>query len=359
MFELIDFIIVRPIVNILFVIFNFVGDFGFAIILFTILVKLLMWPLVKRQLHQTKLMRKIQPELAQIKKNCNGNRQMESLQTMDLYKRYNIKPFRSILTIFLQLPIYIALFTAIRVIVTPTTQDNLGYRAYPPIQKMERIDYIMNLQRPYLDNPQNNTYDYKPQLFGIIDLSERPGFSSASSITILTFALFAAFLQHYQTKQQRASGKAKKSKKFRELIKQAEEGKEPSQSDLADMVSGQMSIMMPMMMLLIMINLPGALVFYYLLSSLISIIQQHIIFKQTEVEMESSADKAILKELRNIKEAQVIKNKKTGTKITRITAKDSKKSSTHSSRKTSQSSQRSETTKSVAANSGKDKIKEK
>ena len=69
-FNLIDMIVVRPIVNILFVIFNLVHDFGLAIIIFTILVKLLMMPLTKRQLNQTKLIRKIQPELTQIKKNC-------------------------------------------------------------------------------------------------------------------------------------------------------------------------------------------------------------------------------------------------------------------------------------------------
>ena len=119
MFELIDLIIVRPIINILFVIYNFVGDFGVAIIIFTVLVKFLMWPLVKRQLHQTKLMRKIQPELAEIKKNCNGNRQLESLQMMDLYKRHNIKPFRSVLTLFIQLPIFFSLFMAINVMVRP------------------------------------------------------------------------------------------------------------------------------------------------------------------------------------------------------------------------------------------------
>ena len=59
MFELIDFIIVRPITNILFVIYGFVGDFGLAIILFTVLVKICLWRLVKRQLHETRLMRKI------------------------------------------------------------------------------------------------------------------------------------------------------------------------------------------------------------------------------------------------------------------------------------------------------------
>ena len=129
-FNFIDMIIVRPIVNILFVIFNLVHDFGLAIIIFTILVKLLMLPLTKRQLQQTRLMRKIQPELTQIRKNCNGNKQLESLQTMDLYKRYHVKPFASIATLLVQLPIFIAIFSAIRVIATPLPQDNLMNRAY-------------------------------------------------------------------------------------------------------------------------------------------------------------------------------------------------------------------------------------
>ena len=129
-FNLIDFVVVRPIVNILFVIFNLVHDFGLAIIIFTIFVKLCMWPLTKKQLNQTRLMRKLQPELTQIKKNCKGNKQLESLQTMDLYKRYNVKPFTSILTLIIQLPIFIAIFSAIRVIATPLPQDNLSNRAY-------------------------------------------------------------------------------------------------------------------------------------------------------------------------------------------------------------------------------------
>ena len=127
-FNLIDIIVVRPIVNILFVIFNLIHDFGLAIVVFTIIVKILMWPLMKRQLEQTKLMRKIQPELTKIRKNCNGNKQLESLQTMDLYKRYNIKPFASILLLIIQLPIFIAIFSAIRVIATPMINDNLSNR---------------------------------------------------------------------------------------------------------------------------------------------------------------------------------------------------------------------------------------
>ena len=50
-FNLIDLLVVRPIVNILFVIFNLVHDFGLAIVIFTIIVKLAMWPLTIKQLN--------------------------------------------------------------------------------------------------------------------------------------------------------------------------------------------------------------------------------------------------------------------------------------------------------------------
>ena len=79
------------------------------------------------------------------------------------------------------------------------------------------------------------------------------------------------------------------------------------------------------MMFMIMINLQGALVLYYFLSNLITVIQQKIIFSKIEEEMEIATDKAIVKELNKIQEAKVIENKKTGTKITRISAKDNKK----------------------------------
>ena len=100
------------------------------------------------------------------------------------------------------------------------------------------------------------------------------------------------------------------------------------QNDINAMVSNQMSFMMPLMMLMITINLPGALCFYYMLSSTISVFQQHHILNKVDKELDDNTDRAILKELKSktkkIKEAEVIENKKTGTRITRITAKDAK-----------------------------------
>lgn len=338
-FNLIDMIIVRPIVNILFVIFNLVHDFGLAIIIFTLIVKLCMWPLSKRQLNQSKLIRKLQPELTKIKKNCGGNKQLESLQTMDLYKRYNVKPFASILTLIVQLPIFIAIFSAIRVIATPLPTDNLMNRAYDIVAyDGSEIRTLEDKQKVYLEDLTNDNilpedkvaYDFHPQLFGVINLDVKAsdvltGKFSWSALFILFCAVMASVIQYWATKQQMPSGKSEKKKKFREILKEARDGKEIDDSDISSLTTGQMSVMMPLMMFVIMFNLNGALSFYYFLSNIITVIQQRIILNSIDDEIDDMTDKAVLKELKNIQEAEVVENKKTGTKITRISAKDIKK----------------------------------
>lgn len=339
-FNLIDIIIVRPIVNILFVIFNLVHDFGLAIIIFTILVKLLMLPLVKKQLMQTRLMKKIQPELTKIRKNCNGNKQLESLQTMDLYKRYNIKPFASLLTLFIQLPIFIAIFSAIKVIATPIPTDNLMNRAYSIVAyegseikdlELKQEIYLNDLTNDEIPADEKAEYDFHPTLFGVINLEAKASDVlsaskfSWSAVFMLAIAIAASFAQYFVTKQQMPSGKSVKKKKFRELLREAKEGKEIDDSEISNLTTGQMSKMMPIMMFVIMINLHGALAFYYFLSNIITIIQQKIIYARARDDMDDATDKAMTRELNKIQEAEVIENKKTGTKITRISARDNKK----------------------------------
>ena len=287
-----------------------------------------------------KLMRKIQPELTEIRKRCNGNKQLETIQMMDLYKRNNVTPLTSIWTLFIQLPIFFALFFSIRIMVTPTVKDNVSKRAYPVVSEMTRIDEIINLQNTYLENTSERTYDFKPQLFGEVDLSVRAGLTSLSSLIILLFALGSAFTQYYMSKMQMPKKSTKNT--WKKMVEDAKAGKDMDQADLNNMVSGQMSFMMPVMMLMITINLPGALVMYYLLSNLVTILQQKIVFNQVDEKLDDNTDRAILRELKkktsDIKEAEVIENKKTGTRITRISAKDAKKSSNDSSLKQKSSS---------------------
>jgi len=332
MFEFIDFLIVRPIVNLLFVVYNFVGDFGLAIIIFTIIVKFAMWPLIKKQLHQTRLMRKIQPELAEIKKNCKGNRQLEQLQMLDLYKRNNVKPMSSILTLIIQLPIFIALFTSINVMVRPTDRSVVD-TAYQPIAQLSRINDLIEKQTEYFEereSDENAEYKFHPKLFGVIKLDTVAGFNSIDSVFILLFAVAASLTQYIMARQQMPKKEGKK-KTFKQVIKEAAEGKEADQSELNSLVSGQMSKFMPFMMFFIMFRLPGALVFYYLLTNLVTVIQQKIVFDKSFFEMDNVADKKLIKE---IKEAEIVikdqaktidKNKNKKENITRITAGAKKK----------------------------------
>lgn len=349
-FALLDFLVVQPIVNIQFMIFNWVHDFGLAIVILAILVKLVMWPLTKRQLVQTRLMQKIQPELVKIRKNCNGNKQLESLQTMDLYKRYNVKPFASIGVLLIQLPIFIAVFSAIRVIATPMVQDNLSNRAYDIVAyEGSEIRNLENKQQEYFEKVANMSdedkknmtkekskelYDFDPKLFNTIDLTAKasdvinPKTFSWSALFMLVISVGAALAQYFVARQQSSSGKSEKKKKFRDILKEAKEGKEVDDSDISGIATGQMSKMMPIMMFIIMFNLHGALAFYYFLSNIITILQQKFIFKRVRDKMDDNTDKAILKELKGvekIQEAKVVENKKTGTKITRIHASDNKK----------------------------------
>ena len=351
-FALLDILVVQPVVNIQFMIFNWVHDFGLAIVILAILVKLFMWPLTKRQLVQTRLMQKIQPELTKIRKNCNGNKQLESLQTMDLYKRYNVKPFASILVLLIQLPIFIAVFSAIRVIATPLPQDNLTNRAYDFVAyegseiaalEEKQMDYLADLANNDIPAEEKRKYDFDPKLFNAIDLTAKasdvinPNRFSWSAVFMLVISIAAALAQYFVAKQQSASGKSEKKKKFRDILKEAKNGKEVDDSDISGLATGQMAKMMPIMMFIIMFNLHGALAFYYFLSNIFTIFQQKLIFRKVRDEMDDNTDKAILKELKKsekgakiakgakIREAEVVENKKTGTKITRISAKDNKK----------------------------------
>ena len=69
--------IVQPIFNLLVLVYALLPghNFGLSLIIFTILIRLLLWPLVRKQLHQAKAMRELQPEIKKIKAASKGNRQ--------------------------------------------------------------------------------------------------------------------------------------------------------------------------------------------------------------------------------------------------------------------------------------------
>ncbi len=85
-------------------------DAGVLIVIFTIIVKLILFPLSKKAVRTQATMKLVEPELRAIKEKYKDNKQEQAVQTMRLYKERQINPFSSIFLLFLQLPIIFALY---------------------------------------------------------------------------------------------------------------------------------------------------------------------------------------------------------------------------------------------------------
>jgi YidC/Oxa1 family membrane protein insertase len=315
-----ELFIVQPIFNLLLFIYSIIpfADFGIAIIIFTIIIRFALWPLVVKQLHQVKAMRKLQPELARIKKATKGNKQLESMQMLELYKKHEVKPFRSILILLIQLPIFIALFQVIQIFTTH--RDKIEQFTYGFMQFFEPVKGL-------LANPDN----FNEKFLGVIDLTQHAlPFTGVGSIFLVVLAGVAAFTQYIISKQ---TSPSTSTKRLRDVLAEAGEGKEPDQAELNAVVMGKMMKFLPFMMFFIMLSLPGALALYYVTSNLFAAVQQHYLLKRDAEEMDKLADQQIKKagkkatakaRAREAREAEVTKpiSKKKEVNITRISAKD-------------------------------------
>ena len=89
------------------------GDVGIAIILITVVVKTILLPLSIKVARMQRVMKELEPQLKEIKEKYKDDREKLARETMDVYKEANINPFASILLLFMQIPIVIALYLAV------------------------------------------------------------------------------------------------------------------------------------------------------------------------------------------------------------------------------------------------------
>lgn len=109
-------LIYTPIYNVLIFFVDLVphGDMGLALICASFVVRLVILPLSISAVRTQRAMRAIEPEMKEIKAKYKNDMEQQAKEQMALYKKYNIKPFASVLTMFIQLPILISLYLVIR-----------------------------------------------------------------------------------------------------------------------------------------------------------------------------------------------------------------------------------------------------
>ncbi len=201
-------------------------DAGVAVILFTCIVKLALFPLSKKAIITQARMKEIQPEMEAIQKKYKDDKQALSLATFDLYKKKQVNPFSSIVLIFIQLPILWALYSIFVRSGLPTVNTELLYS--------------------FVQVPVINM-----NFLSLLDITGKS----------LILSVIAAVAQYYQIKY--AFGKVPEKKE------------NPSfQDDFARTMSLQMKYIFPIMVLVISYTTSGVIAIYWTISSLFTLAQE-------------------------------------------------------------------------------------
>ena len=287
--------IVKPIFNLLVAIYALLPghNFGLALIIFTIVIRILLWPLVRKQLHQAKAMQKLQPEIKKIKLEAKGNRTKESQMLMELYKERGINPLGTFPTLIIQFIVLIGLYSGLREIIA--NAHNIVSFSYP---------FLQNLS--FMKELAHNIHLFDNTLFGIVDLSRSALGPKGLYLPAMLIVLGSAISQYYTSKQLMPS--SKDSKSLRSILKDASGGKQADQSDVSAAVGKSTRYLLPVMIFLFTVNLASALSLYWFIGGVVAYIQQAYALREDEQELEEIADKPS-KDVDLIPEAEIVEDK--------------------------------------------------
>ena len=230
-------ILYQPLFNLLVFFYNILPDIGIAIILLTIIVKAIIWPLSHKGLKSQKVLQNLQPKMDALKEKYKDDKETLGRETMALYKREKINPLASCLPLLIQLPIIIAVFRVFRAIFAETVDFSLLY-------SFVSVPEVIN-----------------PMMLGFLDLSK-------PQIVLAVLAGAAQFWQSRIMLKKNGSNKAKDGKK-KEL-------------SLPETMSKQMLYFMPIITIFIASSFPGGLALYWLLITLLGVLDQHFINRSVE-----------------------------------------------------------------------------
>lgn len=289
-------LIAQPIFNLLIIIIAVLPghNLGVAIIVFTVIVRMAMYPLLKKQLHHAMAMKRLQPEMKRIKKEAAGDRQKESQLMMELYKEREVNPFSSIGIILVQLPILIGLYSGIsKLIKDPSAILTYSY------------SWVQNL--PYMQELAGNISSFNETLVGLVDLTRQAIDKTGIYWPAMVLVVLSVVVQFYQSKQLMMQDKNARS--LRQIFKDTALGKEVDQAEMQAATSRFTLMFIPFILFIVSISLPAALSLYWLVGGLVALAQQTHILRQDVVEMEATVDALPV-------EAEIISSKPNQTKKT-------------------------------------------
>ena len=292
-------------------IYNLVKNYGLAIIIFSILIKLLMIPISIKQQKTMKKSTKIQKKMKEIQFKYKNNPEQLNQATMELYKSENMSPFSGCFSAIAQIILLFAVFYLVR---SPLTymkkiDDNVVNKyakiirendlstnsAYPQIEIIREIDNIRNLRNNINDNEDQNTdlseinEDELDSLYINMDflglnLAQVPTRSSDWKAYIIPVLYVVVSII-----SMRITNPTKKQEKQEKLEENEDEkslAKPEDDFDPMAQMNKNMNMMFPIMYVAVALVAPLGLALYWLMNSLLMIIERLILNKVLKDEEE-------------------------------------------------------------------------
>lgn len=239
-------LLTQPMYNLLIAFYNGLAamgimDLGLAIIAVTIVLKLVLLPFTAKSVVAQRDMQALQPEMDALKKKHKDNKEAQAKAMMELYKTHKINPMSSCLPILVQLPILIALYNVLQKSVTHPEALAMLYAFVPAPEVI------------------NTT------LFSIVDLGARS----------IPLAVIAGAVQYVQAKMLQV-------RKPPSHVGASEGSRDES---MAAAMSKSMVYTMPLMTVIFGATLPGGVTLYWLVSGVVSVLQQVVLFRAPKPEV--------------------------------------------------------------------------
>jgi len=212
---------------------------GIAIIVVTIIIRIILYPLAKKSLQSQRALKKIQPEIKKVQKEFAKNKEQQTQEMMKLYKKHKVNPLSGCLPLIIQLPILIALY---RVFIN-------GFNGFESSQLYSFVASPGELNTTFL---------------GVINLAEKN----------IMLALIAGAVQFVYTKLTIANSKKDDKKEDKE---EKDDKKAGPFKDMGEIMNKQMLYFMPLLTVFIGISFPAGLPLYWIISTLFSVGQYYIL----------------------------------------------------------------------------------
>jgi YidC/Oxa1 family membrane protein insertase len=254
----------QPLLNVLILFYDLLGDFGLSIILLTIVVRLVLYPVAKKTMEHQKKLRKIQPKLKELQKKHKDDKEKLTQEMMALYKEHEFNPASGCLPLVVQFIILIAL-----------------YRVF-----ISGIHLDVNQLYGWVPKPTN----FSTTFLGLFDLGQKAAelnlgklFKLDPSGFVLTnwgglmLALMAGAAQFVQTKMTVAIQAKKKAAEPPKPEEEKEKKDESAMPDMSEMMNKQMLYFFPLLTVYIGLSFPAGLALYWTTSTLLLIAQQWLL----------------------------------------------------------------------------------